>query len=83
MARNSKKNAEEKEKKDEQQQVAEASKKGTKKETSEEDRQADEILKMYPQYAELYIDSKGGVFTTNTPESVRGKAKLYKNKYHK
>ena len=48
-----------------------------------EQERIDGILKMYSQYAELYIDSKGGVFTANTPESVRGNAKLYTNKYHK
>ena len=50
---------------------------------AEEESRVDKILKMYPQYAELYIDSKGGVYTVNTPDPVRGKAKLYKNKYHK
>lgn len=63
---------------------APASKKEEKvKPDAEEEARVDKILKMYPQYAELYIDSKGGVYTVNTPDTVRGKAKLYKNKYHK
>jgi hypothetical protein len=63
---------------------APASKKEEKaKPNAEEEARVDKILKMYPQYAELYIDSKGGVYTVNTPDTVRGKAKLYKNKYHK
>lgn len=63
---------------------APASKKEEKaKPEAEEEVRVDKILKMYPQYAELYIDSKGGVYTVNTQDTVRGKAKLYKNKYHK
>ena len=63
---------------------APASKKEEKaKPDAEEEARVDKILKMYPKYAELYIDSKGGVYTVNTPDTVRGKAKLYKNKYHK
>ena len=63
---------------------APASKKEEKaKPDAEEEGRVDKILQMYPQYAELYIDSNGGVYTVNTPDTVRGKAKLYKNKYHK
>ena len=43
----------------------------------------DEILKSHTDYSELYIDSLGGIYAPGTPEPVRGKAKLYKNKYHK
>jgi hypothetical protein len=56
-----------------------------KKETTkeaEENAQADAILKLYPGYAELYIDSRGGVFAPGTPAHIRGNARLYKNKYH-
>jgi hypothetical protein len=56
-------------------------KKETKKE-AEENRHADALLKLYPMYAELYIDSRGGVFAPNTPAHIRGNARLYKNKYH-
>ncbi len=56
-------------------------KKETKKE-AEENAHADAILKLYPQYAELYIDGKGGVFAPGTPAHIRGNARLYKNKYH-
>lgn len=37
-------------------------------------------LKMYPSYAELFVDNKGGVYTSKdykSPESI-----LYKNPYH-
>lgn len=30
----------------------------------------DHILKMYPQYKELYIDNKRGVYTSPTPQST-------------
>ena len=50
---------------------------------SEENEHADALLKLYPQYAELYIDGKGGVFAPSTPAHIRGNARLYKNKYHK
>ncbi len=43
----------------------------------------DEILKSYPEYESLYIDSHGGCFTNDTPSVVRGKAILYKNPYYK
>lgn len=42
----------------------------------------DSILKIFPQYSELYIDSHGGVFTPGTPENIRKNAILYTNKYH-
>lgn len=42
----------------------------------------DEILKIYPQYSSLFIDNKGGVFTTDTNQNIRGNAILYKNPYH-
>lgn len=42
----------------------------------------EDILKIYPQYESLYIDSEGGVFTTDTNQNIRGKAILYKNPYH-
>ena len=37
------------------------------------------ILKAFPQYESLYLDMKGGVFTSSTPESIRGNAKEYQN----
>lgn len=40
-----------------------------------------DLLKKYPRYESLYIDSHGGTFTPNTPASVRGKAVLYKNPF--
>ena len=53
--------------------------------TNEEKREADPhilaILKKFPTYESLYIDTHGGTFTPNTPASIRGKATLYKNPY--
>lgn len=46
------------------------------------EKHVEDILKIYPQYESLYIDSKGGVFTTDTNQNIRGKAILYKNPYH-
>lgn len=42
----------------------------------------EDILKVYPQYKELYIDSKGGVYATDTNQNIRGNAILYKNPYN-
>jgi hypothetical protein len=41
------------------------------------------ILKSFPTYESLYIDSHGGIYTPNTAPVVRGNAVLYKNPYHK
>lgn len=40
-----------------------------------------ELLKKYPRYESLYIDTHGGTYTPNTPAAIRGKAVLYKNPY--
>ena len=53
--------------------------------TKEEKREADPhilaILKKFPAYESLYIDTHGGTYTPNTPPAIRGKAVLYKNPY--
>lgn len=53
--------------------------------TNEEQREADPhilaILKKFPTYEALYIDTHGGTYTPNTPAAIRGKATLYKNPY--
>ena len=53
--------------------------------TNEEKREADPhilaILKKFPAYESLYIDTHGGTYTPNTPAAIRGKAVLYKNPY--
>ena len=53
--------------------------------TNEEKREADPhilaILKKFPAYESLYIDTHGGTYTPNTPATIRGKAVLYKNPY--
>lgn len=41
------------------------------------------ILSAFPAYASLYIDNQGGIYTSDTPERIRGNAVLYKNPYHK
>jgi hypothetical protein len=43
----------------------------------------DEILKSFRSYETLYVDTHGGVFTSDTPENIRGKAILYKNPHYK
>lgn len=40
-----------------------------------------DLLKKYPAYESLYIDSHGGTYTPDTPAAIRGKAVLYKNPY--
>lgn len=53
--------------------------------TNEEKRETDPhilaILKKFPAYESLYIDTHGGTYTPNTPATIRGKAVLYKNPY--
>lgn len=41
------------------------------------------ILKTFPHYKTLYVDRHGGVFTPDTPKSIRGSATLYKNPHYK
>lgn len=41
------------------------------------------ILKTFPNYKTLYVDRHGGVFTPDTPKSIRGSATLYKNPHYK
>lgn len=41
-----------------------------------------ELLKKFPTYESLYIDSHGGTFSAQTPSSLRGDAVLYKNPYY-
>ena len=59
--------------------------KENKQPTNEEKREADPhilaILKKFPAYESLYIDTHGGTYTPNTPAVIRGKAVLYKNPY--
>ena len=82
MAKNSKKEQEEKKVSQAEDKAPEKPKKA--KDTQEEiPAFVDEILKSHTDYSELYIDSLGGIYAPGTPEPVRGKAKLYKNKYHK
>ena len=53
--------------------------------TNQEKRETDPhilaILKKFPAYESLYIDTHGGTYTPNTPATIRGKAVLYKNPY--
>lgn len=41
-----------------------------------------DLLKKFPAYASLYIDSHGGVFAPDTAAAIRGEAVLYKNPYY-
>ena len=50
---------------------------------NEVDEIVDKVLRLYPQYESLYINSNGFVFTEGTSKAMRGNAKLYKNKYFK
>lgn len=44
---------------------------------------AQEILKKFRFYPELYIGPTGGIYTTDTAPAIRGVAVLYKNPYYK
>lgn len=41
------------------------------------------LLKTFPAYESLYIDSHGGAYAPNTSAAVRGNAVLYKNPFFK
>lgn len=41
------------------------------------------LMKLYPQYEQFYVTSKGFVHPVGAPEYMRKDAKLYKNKYYK
>lgn len=41
----------------------------------------DHILSLFPDYDELYVDAKGGVYPKDTKPELVGDAILYKNKY--
>ena len=41
------------------------------------------FLKMYDNHPELYVDSKGGVYSESTQPQQVGNAILYKNPYYK
>lgn len=43
---------------------------------------AQEILKKFRFYPELYIGPTGGIYTTDTAPAIRGVAMLYKNPYY-
>lgn len=57
-------------------------KKPVKAENNVSDEKVDYILKCYPQYEEMYIDSRGFVYPAGSPEYQRKDAILYKNKYY-
>lgn len=40
------------------------------------------VLKMYPNYKELWVDTQGGVYTTNCKNVNKNKAVLYQNPYY-
>lgn len=43
----------------------------------------EKILTRYPNYAELYVDAKGGVYISSTQQNIVKDAILYKNPYYK
>lgn len=45
-------------------------------------RHVGDVLKVYPKYQNLYVDDKGGTYTEDTIEAIRGEAELYKNPYY-
>lgn len=57
--------------------------KKTKEEELEPSKYTLDILNAFPNYASIYIDNLGGIYTSDTPERIRGNAVLYKNPYHK
>ena len=43
----------------------------------------DKILRMYPNYAKLFIDQQGGVYTKDSKHLTKAGAILYQNPYFK
>lgn len=43
----------------------------------------DKILRMYPNYAKLFIDQQGGVYTEDSKHLTKAGAILYQNPYFK
>lgn len=41
-----------------------------------------ELLKKFPTYESLYVDSHGGTFSPDTPVAIRRDAVLYKNPFY-
>ena len=44
---------------------------------------ADKLLKVFDDYQELYIDTKGGVYTKDSQPNIREGAILYQNPHYK
>ena len=63
--------------------VKETSIKIEKQETAEIPSNVDKILRMYPNYAKLFIDSQGGVYTEESKHLLKTSAILYQNPYFK
>ena len=45
--------------------------------------QVDELMRLYPQYEQLYVTKDGFVHPFGSPKYLVEGATLYKNKYHK
>lgn len=41
------------------------------------------LLQKFPDYETLYIDAKGGIYTSGTADVIRKEAVLYRNPYYK
>ncbi len=63
--------------------VEETSVKIEKQEKVEIPSNVDKILRMYPNYAKLYIDAQGGVYTEDSKHLLKTSAILYQNPYFK
>lgn len=63
--------------------VKETSIKIEKQEKAEIPSNVDKILRMYPNYAKLFIDSQGGVYTEDSKHLSKTSAILYQNPYFK
>lgn len=46
------------------------------------DAHTQELLKRFPHYPSLYIDSHGGIYAPDTAPIIRSEAVLYKNPYY-
>lgn len=54
-----------------------------KKDTNVVPENVDKLMRLYPQYEEIWVTSKGFVHPKDTPKYLTKDAVLYKNKYYK
>ena len=63
--------------------TSEKEKEAAKQDTQKVPDEVDKLMKLYPQYEEIYVTPQGFVHTKDAAEYMLKGAVLYKNKYYK